>query len=425
MCITYKAVAICLRQVNFNYIRPRPLVLLSVVYLCASSFEMFLNATTATQIVVNATSSPSSSSIGDAYRIIVSVLFSVILVGGLTGNVLVIFIVLRWKDMKTPCNYLIMNIAIADLAVAVIAAPLRIIELYLGWPFGSFMCHFLVPLQDLFVCVSAVTYTAIALERYRAIVKPTKPRISPRKTKIAITSSWIICYITACLPVALIVGLRMHSGRVYCDIFWPSDLFRRVYEIFLVTFFIVIPLSIQSWAYVSMRRTLSLNLFHRFHSCRGTPKEQCQRKSVNTKKKIRLIRVLFILVISFQVCYIPRGLIMLLREFGYFPQSLSFLYLNMGALILYYLRHVLNPIILFITSSGFRAHWKEIKCAGYKRKTYKSHHSIKRSPCEDNLYGVKRRIRFTRKKEEVNKLDIVVEKRPKRKLSMRKLESTV
>ena len=300
------------------------------------------------------------------FQIIVSVVFSLIITAGLVGNALVIFTVLRWKDMQTSCNYLVMNIAIADFAVALVAAPLRIVEVHVGWPFGAFLCHFVVPLQDLFVCVSVLSHTAIALERYRAIQMPTKPRMSVRTTRMAIVSFWVLCYVTSSLPVALLVGLVEHMGWTYCEISWPSISGRRVYEIFLVVFYILVPLSIQSWAYISMRRTLKMKFFHTYlNSCRhvseSVPKERRQRRSANVKRRIRLIRVLCLMVVVFQICYIPRGVIMLVEEFGYLPATPAALYFNIGALILYYVKHVFNPIVLFLTSSEFRSHWK---CTG-------------------------------------------------------------
>lgn len=102
--------------------------------------------------------------------------------------------------MRTPCNFFIMNIALADIGVGAIAAPLRILEMFLSWPFGDFICHFLWPIQDVFVCVSVMTHTAIALERYRAIRMPLNPKITLGKTKIAIGVIWLGCYCASRIP---------------------------------------------------------------------------------------------------------------------------------------------------------------------------------------------------------------------------------
>lgn len=141
---------------------------------------------------------------GHAFVMVATLLYCFIFLAGLVVNTFIIVTILRWKDMRTPCNLLIMNIAIADLTVAVIAAPLRILEIHYHWPFGDFMCKFLAPLQDVFVCVSVVTHTSIALERYRAIVKSMLNKISVSVTKAVICVSWFSCYAAAALPIAVI-----------------------------------------------------------------------------------------------------------------------------------------------------------------------------------------------------------------------------
>lgn len=50
--------------------------------------------------------------------------------------------------MRTPCNLLIMNIAIADLAVAVIAAPLRSLEIYYHSALALRGLHVQVPVSS-------------------------------------------------------------------------------------------------------------------------------------------------------------------------------------------------------------------------------------------------------------------------------------
>ena len=115
----------------------------------------------------------------DEYSAIIVALLTVVIVFGVLGNLAVIGTLFqRQRNLKTSSNYLIINIAVSDLLVAVIIAPLRFVEMYHGWPLGNFLCHFLAPLQDVIVCVSVVTHTFIALERYRGIVQPFKEKLT-------------------------------------------------------------------------------------------------------------------------------------------------------------------------------------------------------------------------------------------------------
>ncbi|KAK3735045.1 hypothetical protein QZH41_001741 [Actinostola sp. cb2023] len=209
-----------------------------------------------------------SSSGTNPYYLINTSLFAMVFVTGVIGNSFVISTVLRLNEMKTSCNYLIMTIAVADMGVAVLATPLRIVENYIGWPFGETVCRFLVPLQDVLVCVSVVAHTCIALERYRAIVTPFKQRISRRKMKFVIVGLWIGCYIATALPVAPLLAVVERNKKIVCIVLFPSKLYKRVFMMSLVNVFIVIPLLIQTCAYSCIVRCFGKKLLIS-ESCSG------------------------------------------------------------------------------------------------------------------------------------------------------------
>ena len=280
------------------------------------------------------------------------VLFTAIIITGTVGSCLVIATVIRWRKFRTPCNYLLMNIAIADLCVALVASPLRIMVKFISWPFGEFMCHVLAPLVDVFICVSVVTHTAIAIERYRAIVTPFKEKISLRKTKIVIVGTWLACYLMIGLPIAFHAKLYATGELLLCVMYVPRA-FRHTYEIYLIVAFIVLPLVIQAWAYFGVvKATCQRNeLLHSPSTANAT---DIQRRDL-MKVRHRLVKILVVLVVIFQICYLPRGVLLLLREFGKIDRTLTLAYVNLFVMIVYYLKHVVNPIVLFAMSADFRA----------------------------------------------------------------------
>ena len=291
---------------------------------------------------------------GETYVFITTVLFGAILVASLAGNSLVIFTILRRKNMKTPCNYLIMNIALSDIGVGAIAAPLRILEIFVSWPFGEFMCHFLWPIQDVFVCVSVLTHTTIGLERYRAIVRPFKPKMSFHKTKIIIVSLWLSCYCASGIPQSFLLELTEIMGWKYCFIHWPSLLFRRCYIVYLVVVFIVVPLVIQTWCYIKIVTVVNKKTDFG-QSTRIVSRGKNEREMQETRRK-RLIRMLITSLVVFQVCYIPRGVLMITLEFQPVDviNSQVVAFADLISLVLYYCKHIVNPLILFSMSGDFR-----------------------------------------------------------------------
>ena len=299
--------------------------------------------------------SNSSFSSYDTYQpaAITTVLFSFVIATGFPGNLLIVSAIIARQQLRAPCYSLILSIAVADLGMALIAAPQRIIENYIGWPFGEFMCNFLVSIQELFVSVSVVTHTAIALERYRVIVQPFKKRMSVKTARMIVAATWFACYITAALPQAIMLDLEEGvDGNVYCFPMFPSMVVRRVYEIYLVSVFIAVPLVVQTWCYLNVfifaRR--ELNHLSKKNTVRRDTFERC-------KKKIRLVKVLVSLVAVFQLCSIPRGVLMLIREFEgdiAMETNMFYWYADVISLFAYYIKHMINPVILWSTSSEFR-----------------------------------------------------------------------
>lgn len=290
-----------------------------------------------------------------AYRLMVNIFFAFIIIMGVIGNSLVIGTILRWKDMRTPCNIFLLNIAIGDLLATGIGGALRIVEVDLGWVFGEFLCVFFAPMQDVFVGVSAITHSTIAWERYRATVTPFKPRISKRRAKRLLPIIWVFSYITCGLPLVFSMKLLESKGKQYCYVNW-SILHRRIVEIFLVLFFIVLQLALQTFGYSFIIRTLR-HKDELFKDSSSNINEFDSRimsaNNARQKRKAKTIKILIALVVVFQLGYIPRGVVMLISEFST-NLSPDYRYVKLISMILYYLKHVVNPVILFLMSDEFK-----------------------------------------------------------------------
>lgn len=314
----------------------------------ASSFPS--NATPAT------TSSPSGGW-SQLYILLTTLFYSVIICVGLFGNSLVMATLARWQEMRTPCNLLIANICAADLGVCVFAAPLRIIDTFRGWIFGDVLCYILTPLQDVFVVVSVVTQTVIALERHRAIVAPFKPKMTLKRVKTSVLVIWIVCYATAGVPMAIFLRNILYSnGYFYCYPIFTNVDYRIAYNMYLVVLFIGCPLLIQCAAYFNIIRVLREKDDIQSR-CSSFHANNVQRKSFTdrVRQKKRLVRMLVVVMMAFQVCNIPRAVTMLMYYFTpELDSTLTFYYVDLAALAMYYLKHVINPFILWAMSNDFR-----------------------------------------------------------------------
>ena len=93
---------------------------------------------------------------------------------------------------RTPINYLLVNLAVADIMFAVFITPKIVSSLFFAVPdglTGTVLCKFLIGGNIAWFAVdsSIVTITVIAIERYYAVVYPlnnTGTRLTKRKLKV-------------------------------------------------------------------------------------------------------------------------------------------------------------------------------------------------------------------------------------------------
>ena len=104
------------------------------------------------------------------WRIANVVLYVVIFVTSAVGNGLVCFIIIRKRSMKSVVNYLILNLAMADLIFTCVCIPLDIPvqQMNYVWPYGGFMCKVIYLLQTQILFASVYTLFALSLTRYHS-----------------------------------------------------------------------------------------------------------------------------------------------------------------------------------------------------------------------------------------------------------------
>ena len=124
------------------------------------------------------------------------------LVVGFIGNVLVIQIVHKTRDMHTPTNYLLANMAVSDV-ITILLVPIYKFADHLELQsdgFRTFICKSF-GLIAICVTVSSITLTVLAVERYHALMKPFRTGLRLKEDNItyAIVFIWISSVII-CFP---------------------------------------------------------------------------------------------------------------------------------------------------------------------------------------------------------------------------------
>ncbi|XP_062963521.1 neuropeptide FF receptor 2 [Cynocephalus volans] len=280
------------------------------------------------------------------------------------GNTVVCFIVMRNKHMHTVTNLFILNLAISDLLVGIFCMPITLLDnIIAGWPFGSTMCKVSGLVQGISVAGSVFTLVAIAVDRFRCVVYPFKPKLTIKTAFIIIVIIWVLA-ITIMSPSAVMLHVQEEkyyrvrlnsqnkSSPVYwCRENWPNQDMRKIYTTVLFTSIYLAPLSL----IVIMYGRIGISLFKTAVPHMG--KQSQEQWHVVSKKKQKVIKMLLNVALLFILSWLPLWTLMMLTDYADLsPNELRVIniYIYPFAHWLAFCNSSINPIIYGYFNENFR-----------------------------------------------------------------------
>ncbi|XP_067828050.1 G-protein coupled receptor 83-like [Heptranchias perlo] len=231
------------------------------------------------------------------------VAYSVIIAISLFGNLLVCQVVTKSK-MSSATSLFIANLAISDLMITLLNTPFTLVRfVHSTWIFGKTMCHISRFVQYCSLHVSALTLTAIALDRYQAFMHPLKPRMSVPKGVICITSIWILASCFS-LPHAIYQKLfrfvyRETAIRSLCVPAFPqpSDVFWKYLDLATFGLLYALPLLAITIVYTAVAK--------RLWSRNAVGDITMEQYIAHRRQKKKTIKMMMLVVVVFAVCWFP------------------------------------------------------------------------------------------------------------------------
>ena len=172
--------------------------------------------------------------------------YCVVILISTLGNSMTIIVVWRDKTMrKVAFNFLIVNMAVADLVITMVYMPrlivmwLRGTEWFVGGVFGSVLCKIVPPLHVISLLVSILTLLALAVDRFIAIVLPLRQKLTVKSCKFLIAFIWFLA-IAARIPYIcyLEIIFRETRGVFVCtpntESVFGNRQSRKIYSAFLM-----------------------------------------------------------------------------------------------------------------------------------------------------------------------------------------------
>lgn len=124
-------------------------------------------------------------------KIVISV-YVLLMVSGLSANLVISFVVARKTQMHTPRNLYIVNLTASDMTLCIVCMPFTLVAiLQRHWDMGVTLCKLVPALQGANIFVSVGTITVIALDRYLTIVRGREIQNTRRRVVTSLVTIWV------------------------------------------------------------------------------------------------------------------------------------------------------------------------------------------------------------------------------------------
>ena len=283
----------------------------------------------------------------EATQIGITAAFCILVIADLIGNTLVCLVVYRNRIMRTPMNYLLVNLAASDITVAIFIAARYIFPLLFEHPkgrAGDVVCQLFT--GEAFVWVSALTSAfsliCIAVERYLAIKFPydERKRLTTAKLKCVIVFSWVLA---TSWNLPLFLYARYDPVSEFCLFQWPTASFPKVHSLLCALLYGVLPISIMSYLYSKL-------VYKLWFRPLVTSTMVQQSKLRYTRKSARIVVTVSVV---YSICWIPNLAAYVISSFS--TQQL-YSAVHTTSIVLVTLNSAINPVLYSWQSDRFRRH---------------------------------------------------------------------
>ncbi|XP_055337654.1 somatostatin receptor type 4-like [Paramacrobiotus metropolitanus] len=308
----------------------------------------------------------------------VNAINAIICLVGLSGNILVFYVVCRFSAMRTVTNVFILMLAMADIAFLVNIPFLMTTSILEHWPFGNIYCKIYYSMSTVNQFASSFFLVTMSADRYVAICLPIRSR-QIRTTRTAV----FVCSLVWALAIMLMYPVFLYAetdsaadGSVtHCNIFWPDSFHVSGNHAFVLYCFVLgyaFPVAFMLTFYgLVVQRLRSRHNSHDHPS--STSSIVYPPNPTVTKRRTRLRRVtvmIFVVIVVYLLCWTPYWGSQLFISFSASSQfnhllscpltpaeiraSQRIVYLSLILQCLCFANSAVNPILYAILSENFK-----------------------------------------------------------------------
>uniref|UniRef100_A0A7M5X0F9 G-protein coupled receptors family 1 profile domain-containing protein n=2 Tax=Clytia hemisphaerica TaxID=252671 RepID=A0A7M5X0F9_9CNID len=211
------------------------------------------------------------------------------------GNLMVIYIFVKHKNLQIAKNYFILSLAIADVFIGTFS--INFYNVYLafgGWPFGNISCDLWLSMDYSCCNVSTLTLLAISIERFVGVHYTAfhRNQFTKKRLKRTIFIIWLISFLVwfpAIFAYPYIHGERtVKDGQCYVQFLYESP------SMTIVTAFINFygPIIFMVIIYILISRTLIKRYKRKYHLRENSipPETSSERRPSSSRERKYSVR---------------------------------------------------------------------------------------------------------------------------------------
>ncbi|XP_022098098.1 G-protein coupled receptor 54-like [Acanthaster planci] len=277
-----------------------------------------------------------------AAKIALTVVISVVAATGLFGNAMVVFIVIRYKDMHTVINYSFANLALTDMTLLLLDAVPTAADTA-GINLSALLgCRAPIYLQFVTAEVTSLTLAFLSYDRYRHILHPLETlhqRSSGTLLKIFL-SIWLVSFVVQ-IPSVLFAGLTAEGACSEYNAPWGQQYFFS----YIFLFAYIVPFSIIVMCYLRIGRKM---------------REAGLPSSLTANRRRRTVNITLTVIILYALCCAPVHIVHMWMAFDpeVTPKSPRYVELHTVANVVMFFNSSANPFVYALIGQSFRKHMK-------------------------------------------------------------------
>ncbi|XP_035215695.1 high-affinity lysophosphatidic acid receptor-like [Stegodyphus dumicola] len=316
-------------------------------------------------------------------RTTLSVVLSLVLLVGTTGNFTLSVLVTRHTEMRSLINVLLATMAVSDALVCVFCVPLDLATIILGkWVFGRIACITHAFLLSVFLVQNVIVLVIISIDRYFILVHK-KDYLHK-------------CHATAIIPMCFGFSLAVSSPPLfgigqfsivneYCNLIYGGR-HEFMYSAVFSSLLFVLPCGLLLLAYVHIIvivRKTNHKVQPEFGK-RLAPRCSIRQFRINMRFKQKTFSTILCLYWAAVICKLPLAISLLVHGIT----KSSYCRVLMWIMLLTYLNSALNP---FIYAMKITKYWEFLNSKFYNAKNkVNTLKTSRRQSKRESLYRITR-----------------------------------